>query len=179
MGYRIIEHDRRETAAYAPLLRFTVAEVAGAGPLMIALSDEGLCWAGMTQSVARLQKDFPHSVLLRDDGLQKQARAIGRSWKNNGDFPLPLVLFGTAFERAVWKQLLKIPYGRCKSYGEIAAAIKNPGAVRAVGTAVGRNPVTLLVPCHRVLAQSKAARLKFGWGPAAKQRLLAAEGVTF
>jgi methylated-DNA-[protein]-cysteine S-methyltransferase len=66
-------------------------------------------------------------------------------------FDLALSLGGTEFERDVWRHLLRIPYGRTASYGEIAAAIGRPKAVRAVGAANGKNPVAIIVPCHRVV----------------------------
>jgi len=67
------------------------------------------------------------------------------------EFQLPLSPEGTPFERAVWNELLKIPFGKTKSYGEIAAALEKPTASRAVGNAVGKNPLLILIPCHRVI----------------------------
>ena len=69
-------------------------------------------------------------------------------------FDLPLDFRGTAFQRAVWGELLKIPYGETRSYGEIAWAIGSPSAVRAVGAANGRNPISIVAPCHRVIGAS-------------------------
>jgi len=71
-------------------------------------------------------------------------------------FDLPLDLLGTPFQRSVWQALLRIPAGRTCSYGELAHAIGKPAAARAVGAAVGRNPVSLVVPCHRVLGAGGA-----------------------
>lgn len=68
------------------------------------------------------------------------------------DFDLKLDAAGTAFQESVWSELRKIPYGKTCSYGEVAARIQNPKAVRAVGTANGRNPLSIIVPCHRVIA---------------------------
>ena len=90
-------------------------------------------------------------------------------------FP-PLDLTGTAFQKQVWKALLKIPVGQTKSYGEIARAIGRPQAIRAVGGACGANPVPLLVPCHRVLAAGKKLG-GFSGGLDWKRRLLVREGV--
>lgn len=64
---------------------------------------------------------------------------------------IPLEIWGTQFQMAVWEQIAKIPYGKTKTYSDIAKAIKKPKAVRAVGTACGANPVPILIPCHRVL----------------------------
>jgi methylated-DNA-[protein]-cysteine S-methyltransferase len=71
-------------------------------------------------------------------------------------FDLPLVPFGTEFQRAVWKALTDIPYGETRSYGEIAAAVGRPKAARAVGGANNRNPIAVIVPCHRVIGAGGA-----------------------
>jgi methylated-DNA-[protein]-cysteine S-methyltransferase len=84
----------------------------------------------------------------------------------------------TEFQKSVWKQMLKISTGKTKSYGEIAAAIKNPKAVRAVGGACGANPIPVLVPCHRVLAANKKLG-GFSGGLDWKRKLLAREGIEF
>lgn len=89
-------------------------------------------------------------------------------------FDLPLDLRGTPFQLAVWRELLRIPYGEVRSYGEVARAIGRPRAVRAVGAANGANPLPLLVPCHRVVASG--GRLGgYGGGLELKRRLLALE----
>jgi O-6-methylguanine DNA methyltransferase len=84
----------------------------------------------------------------------------------------------TEFQKSVWRQMLKISTGKTKSYGEIAAAIGNPKAVRAVGGACGANPVPVLVPCHRVLAANKKLG-GFSGGLDWKRSLLAREGIKF
>jgi O-6-methylguanine DNA methyltransferase len=84
----------------------------------------------------------------------------------------------TEFQKSVWQQMLKISAGKTKSYGEIAAAIKNPKAVRAVGGACGANPIPVLVPCHRVLAANKKLG-GFSGGLDWKRSLLAREGIKF
>ncbi|MFJ9801477.1 methylated-DNA--[protein]-cysteine S-methyltransferase [Streptomyces wuyuanensis] len=90
------------------------------------------------------------------------------------EFDLPLHLAGTTFQRAVWAQLLLIPYGETRTYGELAGALGNPGASRAVGLANGRNPVGIIVPCHRVIGAS-GSLTGYGGGLDRKQRLLAFE----
>ncbi|HVU09498.1 MAG TPA: MGMT family protein [Verrucomicrobiae bacterium] len=82
----------------------------------------------------------------------------------------------TEFQKSVWRQMLKLSPGKTKSYGEIATAIKNPKAVRAVGGACGANPIPVLVPCHRVLAANKKLG-GFSGGLDWKRKLLATEGV--
>jgi methylated-DNA-[protein]-cysteine S-methyltransferase len=90
------------------------------------------------------------------------------------DFDLPLEPLGTEFQRRVWSALRTIPYGETRSYADIASQIGIPNAVRAVGAANGRNPISIIVPCHRVLGSS-GALTGFGGGLAAKAALLALE----
>ncbi|QAA77273.1 MAG: Methylated-DNA--protein-cysteine methyltransferase [Candidatus Bipolaricaulis sibiricus] len=90
-------------------------------------------------------------------------------------FDLPLRLRGTAFQKSVWRELLRVPYGTTITYGELAARIGRPHAARAVGQAVGANPVPIVVPCHRVLPAGGGLG-GFGPGLEWKERLLALEG---
>ena len=92
------------------------------------------------------------SPLLKECSKQLTAYYAG-SLKR---FDLPLRLHGTEFQKKVWHALQKIPYGETRSYGEIAAAIGNPKACRAVGLANNRNPVAIIVPCHRVIGANGA-----------------------
>ena len=160
-----------------PLVRFATTAVKGVGKMTVAVNDEGLCWTGMTDSIVRLRKEFPNSVLMKDKKLEKLGTEIAAFWSGKKKtFSLPLVLTGTGFQMLVWSELLKIKCGSTVTYQEIAKKIGKPKAVRAVGTAVGSNPITLLVPCHRVLSKS-GTKLKFTWGPESKKMLLNAEGV--
>lgn len=90
-------------------------------------------------------------------------------------FDLPLAAPGTAFQRCVWEALATIPYGTTRSYGEVARMIGRPRAVRAVGAANGRNPLPVVVPCHRVVG-SDGSLTGFAGGLAAKELLLRLEG---
>ena len=93
-------------------------------------------------------------------------------------FDLPLALDGTPFQRQVWQQLLSVGYGHTASYQDIAHAIDNPKAVRAVGAANGRNPVAVIVPCHRIIGSGGRAKLTgYGGGLWRKEWLLRHEGV--
>ncbi|GAA3026881.1 methylated-DNA--[protein]-cysteine S-methyltransferase [Streptomyces glomeratus] len=87
------------------------------------------------------------------------------------EFTLELRLHGTPFQRGVWDRLRRIPYGETRSYGELAAALGNPGASRAVGLANGRNPVGIIVPCHRVIGAG-GGLTGYGGGLDRKRRLL-------
>lgn len=86
-------------------------------------------------------------------------------------FDLPLRLKGTTFQQAVWKTLQKIPYGTVTTYQWVATQIKNPKAVRAVGGANGKNPIAIVIPCHRVIG-SNSSLTGFGGGLDVKQRLI-------
>ncbi|MET9346234.1 methylated-DNA--[protein]-cysteine S-methyltransferase [Streptomyces termitum] len=89
-------------------------------------------------------------------------------------FDLPLHLEGTPFQLRVWEQLRRIPYGETRSYGELAEALGNPGASRAVGLANGKNPIGVIVPCHRVVGAG-GSLTGYGGGLDRKRRLLALE----
>ncbi|MFV6031426.1 methylated-DNA--[protein]-cysteine S-methyltransferase [Streptomyces sp. NPDC056264] len=93
------------------------------------------------------------------------------------EFELPLNLIGTPFQLRVWEGLLRIPYGETRTYGELAEELGNPGASRAVGLANGKNPVSIIVPCHRVVGAS-GSLTGYGGGLDRKQRLLAFESGT-
>jgi methylated-DNA-[protein]-cysteine S-methyltransferase len=91
-------------------------------------------------------------------------------------FEVALDLEGTAFQRSVWEALLAIPFGKTESYGELAERIGRPGAFRAVGLANGRNPVSIIVPCHRVIG-ADGSLTGYGWGTERKRWLLDLEAV--
>jgi methylated-DNA-[protein]-cysteine S-methyltransferase len=90
-------------------------------------------------------------------------------------FDVPMELDGTDFQRQVWSELARIPYGTTISYGELARRVGRPNGPRAVGQANGRNPIPIIVPCHRVLASNGIGG--YGGGLAMKRALLAVEGV--
>ncbi|HEY1830361.1 MAG TPA: methylated-DNA--[protein]-cysteine S-methyltransferase [Acidimicrobiales bacterium] len=92
------------------------------------------------------------------------------------DFDVPMDLDGTEFQREVWTELTRIPYGETISYGELARRVGRPNAPRAVGQANGRNPIAVIVPCHRVLASNGIGG--YGGGLKVKRTLLALEGIT-
>lgn len=114
----------------------------------------------------------PPTALLREAEQQLREYFAGQ----RTGFDLPLRFGGTAFQRAVWAALLDIPYGETRSYGQIAAAIGRPRAVRAVGQAIGRNPIGIIVPCHRVIGKN-GALTGFAGGLSIKEKLLKGEGV--
>jgi methylated-DNA-[protein]-cysteine S-methyltransferase len=147
------------------------------GTLTLVATDEGLAgilWAHDRPGRVRLPieaEDSSHPVLLETAHQLEQYFAGHRQ-----GFALPLDFAGTTFQRQVWNALLTIPYGETRSYREIARQIGNPAAVRAVGAANGRNPVSIVAPCHRVIGSS-GALTGFAGGLDAKAYLLALEGV--
>jgi len=112
---------------------------------------------------------FPAAQFTRDDAAAADYAA--RIFSGGG---APLALYGSDFQRQVWRALLAIPPGRAVAYGDIAAAIGRPDAARAVGAAVGRNPVSWLIPCHRALS-SDARLTGYHWGVDRKRAMLAFE----
>lgn len=140
------------------------------GTLLLAADDEGLCAVRLLRGgeAAPEASDMP---LLREARAQLQAYFAHELRA----FDLPLHAQGTPFEQAVWRQLTGIAYGQARTYGQLAAALGRPGAARAVGAACGRNPLLIVVPCHRVMGAS--GRLTgFAAGLPAKRALLALEG---
>lgn len=152
------------------------------GPLLLAASDHGLAgvWFDDQQhrpldtTVAAWRENPQHPL------LQQAAQQLGAYFQNSPDamrrFDMPLDLSaGTVFQQAVWRALLDIPTGETRSYGQVAQAVDKPNAVRAVGAAIGRNPLTIVVPCHRVLG-SAGALTGYAGGLARKTALLTREG---
>ncbi|MDO7903700.1 methylated-DNA--[protein]-cysteine S-methyltransferase [Pseudomonas sp. K1(2024)] len=117
--------------------------------------------------------------LHREDSLpvlRETARQLGEYFAGQRErFELSLDFAGTDFQRQVWAALLTIPFGQTRSYSDIARQIGNPSAVRAVGAANGRNPISIIAPCHRVIGAS-GSLTGFAGGLAAKHFLLALEG---
>jgi AraC family transcriptional regulator, regulatory protein of adaptative response / methylated-DNA-[protein]-cysteine methyltransferase len=140
----------------------------GRGLAGLAFADPGEEQAAF----ADMQRRWPRATYLEDrDGTAALAQRIfdTRMWR--ADQPLRVVLIGTDFEVRVWETLLKIPMGRAVSYSDIATKIKSPKASRAVGAAVGKNPVSFVVPCHRALGKS-GALTGYHWGITRKQAML-------
>lgn len=113
----------------------------------------------------------PHHPLLLETERQLAEYFAGQRTQ----FVIPLDLRGTPFQTAVWHQLLAIPFGETRSYAQLAVTLGNPNATRAVGAANGKNPVSIIVPCHRVIGSS-GKLTGFAGGLEAKALLLALEG---
>jgi methylated-DNA-[protein]-cysteine S-methyltransferase len=139
------------------------------GPLTVEVSDAGVHRVGFDQSA--LPQGAPHPLL---DLARTQ---LGEYFDGRRQqFELPLAPRGTAFQQRVWQALLAVGYGRTCSYAEIAVAVGVPRAVRAVGAANGRNPIAIVIPCHRVIG-SNGRLTGYASGLPRKAALLQLEGL--
>ncbi len=149
------------------------------GPITLAASPRGLCgvWFdeqkhGPTEAQRQLWAQDAQHPVLQSAAAHVQAHLGGQALP----WPGPLDLSaGTAFQQSVWQALLHIPAGQSQTYGELARQLGKPLAVRAVGAAVGRNPVSILVPCHRVMGAG-GQLTGYAGGLWRKQALLKLEG---
>jgi methylated-DNA-[protein]-cysteine S-methyltransferase len=143
------------------------------GMLALIASDDGL-------EQIRFDATFPSGASRCDEHplLRETARQLEAYFARDlREFDLPLILRGTPFQVRAWRALQQIPYGTTRSYAEQARAIGAPAAVRAVGSANGRNPIPIVVPCHRVIG-SNGKLTGFGGGLPLKRWLLELEGNT-
>ncbi|OIM94370.1 6-O-methylguanine DNA methyltransferase [Bradyrhizobium elkanii] len=148
------------------------------GTAIVIATDRGLAGLAFADhgdeqtAFADMKRRWPNATYVEDtDGTTALAQRVfdTRLWR--ADQPLRVVLIGTDFEVRVWETLLKVPMGRAVSYSDIACKINSPKASRAVGAAVGRNPVSFVVPCHRALGKS-GALTGYHWGITRKQAML-------
>jgi len=155
------------------------------GDCFIATTEKGVCALSFLpgrlagEALQTLREQWLMAELVEDrKGTQAMADRIFSSTRRTDARPMNAFVKGTNFQVRVWEALVRIPPGFAVCYEDIAARIDAPGAVRAVGNAVARNPVAFLIPCHRVIRKSGA----FGgyrWGPARKRSILAWEAAKF
>ncbi|HMF96641.1 MAG TPA: bifunctional DNA-binding transcriptional regulator/O6-methylguanine-DNA methyltransferase Ada [Vicinamibacterales bacterium] len=156
------------------------AKAPALGRLLVAATDRGICAVAMGSTDAELsvilRREYPAATIVRDAGALSEwtdaivAHLAGR----RPTLELPLDVQATAFQWQVWQALAQIPYGETRTYGEVAAAIGRPRAVRAVARACATNPVALAVPCHRVVPAA-GGEGGYRWGAARKRALLSRE----
>ena len=161
------------------------------GAVIIAATGRGVCHLAFcgdgdgdhrSTALERLRTAFPEADISPAEAgpaeagpatispsAQEALSALGRGWSSPAE--IRLHLRATPFQLKIWEALLRIPMGRLASYGDVAAAIGRPGAGRAVGTAIGANPVAWLIPCHRVIRQSGETG-GYMWGPARKRAII-------
>lgn len=151
------------------------------GEILIAQTARGLCWLGFvvdedkTIPLQRLKAYWLQATFHEDQkATAATAAKIMKAWHGEGQPKFNIHLYGTNFQIQVWQALLKIPCGGAVSYQDVAQYIDKPKASRAVGSAVGANPISLLIPCHRVIQASGIVE-NYGWGTPRKKLLLALE----
>ena len=149
------------------------------GPALVMGTDKGICGIGFAAETGEeaamedLLSRWPKATFV-EDPMALRPWVLNAFGVEDAGQPTPLFLIGAPFQIKVWEALLSIPTGQVTTYSEIARAIGNPRAVRAVGTAVGRNPISWLIPCHRALRKSGGLG-GYHWGLPVKRALLAYE----
>jgi AraC family transcriptional regulator, regulatory protein of adaptative response / methylated-DNA-[protein]-cysteine methyltransferase len=150
------------------------------GKIIIASTQKGICHIAFVNdemdAIKFLQKSFSKSTLLLQKNIQHKNVTDFFSNNLNQKEKINLHLKGTAFQLKVWETLLTIPTGKLTTYGAIANAIENPKASRAVGSAIGDNPIAFLIPCHRVI-QSTGIFGGYMWGEKRKAAIIGWEAV--
>ena len=152
------------------------------GKIIVASMPQGVCYVGYAIShenaLQELRERFPKSIFRPKKNRQHEhvKKIFSGKWEKGEK--LLLYIKGTDFQLKVWEALLQIPTGTLSTYGKIATAIGYPKAQRAVGTAIGRNPILYIIPCHRVVAQNGKMG-GFYWGVEKKMELLNAENAGY
>ncbi len=154
------------------------------GELLVAASDQGYCYIGFAALKPReaavdnalqdLQSRFAHTALKQNDALDV---SLLQAWFANPSTKLPLDLHGSDFDKQVWQALLQIGFAKHCNYSDVAKKVGKAKAIRAVASAIGRNPLCIVVPCHRVLPKGKTegAVGQYYWGSEVKANILAWE----
>lgn len=153
-------------------MTWTVLEPTPVGPLLLVSDGSALTTLHFSAGPGPGERDDADPVLVTVATQLREYFAGDRK-----EFDLPLAPRGTDFQRAVWERLCEIPYGTTITYGELARRVGNPAASRAVGLANGRNPIAIVVPCHRVIG-SDGKLTGFAGGMDAKRALLELESAT-
>ena len=154
------------------------------GQAFIAITERGVCRFAFPgeddfdQEIERLNKLWPEASISQHKGNTREIITDMFAFKKSSDKPVSLLVSGTNFQVNVWKALLQIPPNNLASYSDIAHAINNPKSVRAVGQAVGANPVAFLIPCHRVIRQNGQIG-GYHWGTTRKHAMHAWEAARF
>jgi AraC family transcriptional regulator of adaptative response/methylated-DNA-[protein]-cysteine methyltransferase len=176
-----VTNEKLTPASYQPggqgaVIRFAVRPCPF-GHLLVAATEQGICSVRLGDEEealeASLQQEFPAAELRRDeagieDWMQTLLEHVAGRQRH---LDLPLDVQSTDFQRRVWQALRAIPYGETRTYSQIAEAIGQPGAARAVGRACATNTVALIIPCHRAVRGDRSIS-GFRWGSERKQRLL-------
>ena len=156
-------------------IRWALADTS-LGRMLVAATTRGICRLSFEEDEQALRRRFPRATIEPgDEALAETMAAAVEAVERPGRIcHLPLDVAGTAFQRAVWAELMRIPPGETRSYAQIAAAVGRPGAVRAAGSANGANSVAVLIPCHRVV-RSDGTLGGYAYGSERKAALLERE----
>jgi AraC family transcriptional regulator of adaptative response/methylated-DNA-[protein]-cysteine methyltransferase len=171
--------DKYRRGAIAAAIRYTCAD-SPLGRMLVAATERGICAIQFADSddelLEGLKHEFPFATRKADDGGLKSwvATLLSRMHQAAGDASLPLDIRATAFQRRVWAHLQLIPFGATESYSQVAKAIGQPRATRAVARACATNPVAVAIPCHRVVREDGSMG-GYRWGIERKQTLLEME----
>ena len=171
--------DKYRRGAIAASIRYTCVNTP-LGRMLVAATDKGICAIQFASSDGELQeglkREFPFAVRKRDDeGLQSWTKALLQQMTGQKlNSSLPLDIQATAFQRRVWAYLQSIPFGDTRSYRDVAKAIGQPSATRAVARACATNPVAVAIPCHRVVRENGDMG-GYRWGVQRKEKLLELE----
>ena len=148
------------------------------GRVLLGVTERGICWLSFVTNDDAAVDEFPGewrgATLVRDQATTAEYVRRGFELAERSSEPVPLLLRGTNFQMKVWEALLRIPFGQVVSYQAIAKAVGQPRAVRAIGAAVGRNNISWLIPCHRVILSTGVVH-NYRWGAAQKRKLLTLE----
>jgi AraC family transcriptional regulator of adaptative response/methylated-DNA-[protein]-cysteine methyltransferase len=150
------------------------------GRVVLGVTERGICWLSFVTDdeaavIEAFRREWQGATLVRDQAATAGYVRRGFELSERSVEPLPLLLRGTNFQIKVWEALLRIPFGHLVSYQAIAEAIGQPRAVRAVGAAVGRNNISWLIPCHRVILSTGVIH-NYRWGTTQKRKLVTLEG---
>jgi AraC family transcriptional regulator, regulatory protein of adaptative response / methylated-DNA-[protein]-cysteine methyltransferase len=175
--------DKYRRGAIAAAIRYTIAD-SPLGRMLIAATERGICAIQFARTdgelIEGLKREFPFATRKADDaGLKSWTVALlqhmrGKERGDKKDSALPLDIRATAFQRRVWTHLQSIPFGKTESYQQVARAIGQPTASRAVARACATNPVAVAIPCHRVVRQDGSMG-GYRWGIERKKTLLEIE----
>jgi AraC family transcriptional regulator of adaptative response/methylated-DNA-[protein]-cysteine methyltransferase len=171
--------DKYRRGAIAATIRYTLAE-SPLGRMLIAATDRGICAIQFARTdgelIEGLRREFPFAIRKTDDGgLRSWVSSLLHYMRGDDrDSSLPLDIRATAFQRRVWAYLQSIPFGETKSYSQVARAIGQPSACRAVARACATNPVAVAIPCHRVVREDGSMG-GYRWGIDRKKALLKME----
>ena len=157
-------------------IRWAVVETS-LGDMLVAATEVGVCCLSFNEGREELQARFPKAELVEGEEsfrelVQQVVAAVEQPGSDHSAIPLDVK--GTAFQQRVWQELRRIPAGETRSYGQLAAALGNPQASRAVGGANGANNIAVLIPCHRVV-QADDSIGGYAYGPQIKSELLKRE----